>query len=103
MDGERRMLNQETLTDLLQRTARIEERSVVRGEWQVRVEGEIKEIRAKVGGIEAKLDDVLAELQMAKTALRAGSGAVGWVLKLIPAGGVGAAVASALHYLWPAK
>ena len=91
------------LLDLRERTTRIETRGEARDAWQANTSAEIKELRQHVSGIETKLDHLLAEIATAKTVARAGSSAAGWILRLVPVGAIGAAIASAVHYIWPAR
>lgn len=103
MDGERRADYGAMLLDLRDRTTRIEARGEARDVWQANTTSEIKELRGQVSHIEAKLDALMAEIAAGKAVARAGGSLAGWVLKLVPVGAIGAAIASVFHYLWPAR
>lgn len=81
---------QERLLDLLERTARIEERGKARDEWQATTTAEIKQVRADVAGIRSDLTNLLNEIATAKTVARAGSRVTGWIIKMFWGSAAGA-------------
>lgn len=93
---DRRAMDGTLLLDLLQRTARIEERGSARDAWQQRVDGKITEI-------DHKLDRVIAELQTAKTTVSVGAGIFGRMAKfLLPTSAAGV-IGYVIHFFWPAR
>jgi hypothetical protein len=85
-----RSSNQEVLLDLLDRTARMEERGRARDEWQAATTAEIKQVRAEVSGIRGDLTNLLNEIATAKTVARAGSRFTGWIIKMLWGSAAGA-------------
>jgi hypothetical protein len=102
-DEERRAANLSLLNDLLDRTARIEERGKMRKEWEDRTEGRLEKIEAGQSTTNKKLDEVIAEIRTAKAVGKFGGRFIGWFFEKIPGASIAAGIGYAAHFIWPSK